>query len=123
MNCPPGGSALGVKSALIHLFVLITMLFAGLAVPVAAHGHESVTVSADHSDSHAAFEMGHSDDDPQDDLQGGIAPHHHHCPAGIAALAPVVTHRAIECRLAPYMTPTARLNSRALEPLTEPPAA
>lgn len=116
-----------VKSALVHLLVLIAMLFAGVAVPVAAHGHGAIKVAAvGHGDAHSAPDIGdhdhRPDNDGEDDAQDGIAPHHH-CPAGMTALAPVVTDHAFGCRLAPYMTPTARLNSRALEPLTEPPAA
>ncbi len=127
MKTPSNGSASIVKSMLVHLSILIAMLFAGVAAPVAAHGHGAITVAAaGHADAHtshiADFED-RQDGDRQDDMQDGIAPHHHHCPAGVTALAPVMADRTSTCRLAPYATPTAQLNSRALAPLTEPPAA
>ncbi|RYD61330.1 MAG: hypothetical protein EOP58_15000 [Sphingomonadales bacterium] len=127
MTRASSGSGLLVKSALVHLLILIAMLFAGIAVPVAAHGHGAITVAAvGHGDAHSAADIGdhdhRPDNDREDDAQDGIAPHHH-CPAGMTALAPVMTDRTSGCRVALYVLPTARLNSRALEPLTEPPAA
>jgi hypothetical protein len=120
------GSGFRVKAALVHLLILFAMLFAGVAVPVAAHGQGAVTVAAvGHGDAHSATDISDDDhrpdNDREDDAQDGMAPHHH-CPAGLTALAPVMTDRTFVCRLAPYVTSTARLNSRALEPLTEPPA-
>lgn len=127
MTRPSSGSALPVKSALVHLMILIAMLFAGVAVPVAAHGHGAITVAAvGHADAHSALDVGdhdhRPDNDREDDAQDGIAPHHH-CPAGMTALGPAMTDRTSVCRVALYVLPTVRLNSRALEPLTEPPAA
>jgi hypothetical protein len=116
-----------VRSALVHLLILAAMLCAGLAAPVAAHAH-GASAAIEHIEMHAATDHSHHHDvqanDPQDDGgNDGVAPHHHHCPAGMTALAPGMSGRLLPCRDTPHPAPSARLDSRALAPLTEPPAA
>lgn len=115
-----------MRAALVHLLILAAILWGGLAVPAVAHGHGGSL--GEHADTHATTEADHHVEapsgDPQDDgRDDGVAPHHHHCPAGLTALAPAMTDRLSPRCDTLHPAPTARLFSRALAPLTEPPAA
>lgn len=106
----------------LHLFLAFAMMFGSVVVPAAAHSgplaSEAVALEAiDHQEAGCPDES-RSSPDKADHIG-----HHHHCSAGIEVFAPELLIRLAHIAITDHPLKVSALRSRAILPLTEPPAA
>ena len=115
-----------MRKGLIPFLILFAMLFSGIGVPALAHGHghdDRGALAMGHMESHveAPAVQGDGQERPGD-TPSPVVPHHH-CSVDAVSAGPIIAHARLATKLVVHSTAMARLASRGIVPLIEPPAA